>query len=122
MFVRSSRFEFGLMIATALSVSMWPAAGEAYTPEQEQACTGDALRLCSADVPDVDRITACMIRNKSQLTPGCRAVFRSSGPERSSEVTSVNAGRPLSIKPVTSRNRVGVKPRKPKKPAKPGAS
>jgi hypothetical protein len=116
MFVRSSRFEFGLMIATALSVSMWPAAGEAYTPEQEQACTGDALRLCSADIPDVDRITACMIRNKSQLTPGCRAVFRSSGPERSSEVTSVNAGKPLSIKPVTSRSRVGVKPRKPKKP------
>ena len=64
------------MLATALSVSMWPAASQAYTPEQEQACSGDALRLCGADVPDVDRITACMIRNKSQLSPGCRVFFR----------------------------------------------
>jgi len=122
MFVlRSSKFQLGLMLATALSVSMWPAAGNAYTPEQQQACTGDAMRLCGAFVPDVDRITVCMIQNKSQLTPGCRAHFRS-GPARSSDVTSVNAGRPLSIKPATARKPVSAKPRKPRKPAKPGAT
>ncbi|QWG14135.1 hypothetical protein KMZ29_05420 [Bradyrhizobium sediminis] len=101
--LRFTKFQLGLMLATVLSVSMWPAAGRAYTPEQQEACTGDAMRLCGAFVPDVDRITVCMIQNKSQLSPGCRAHFR---PEPSSEVTSVNAGKPLNIKPATQRKPV----------------
>lgn len=117
--LRSSRFQLGLMIVSALAVSLWPAASEAYSPEQEQACTPDAMRLCSAHIPDVDRITVCMIQNKSQLSPACRAHFR---PERSSDVTSVNVGRPLSIKPATARKPVSAKPKKPRKPARPGAT
>jgi hypothetical protein len=117
--IRSGNFQFGLMLATALSFSMLPAASQAYTPEQEQACSGDAMRLCSAYIPDVDRITVCMTQNKSQLSPGCRAFFR---PEPASEMTSINAGRPLSIKPASQRKPVSAKPRKPRKPAKPDAT
>jgi hypothetical protein len=62
--VRSRNFGFGLMLATALSVSLWPATSEAYTPEQQAACSDDAFRLCSADIPDVDRVTACMVRKQ----------------------------------------------------------
>jgi hypothetical protein len=116
-FFRISSFGFGLMLATALSVSMWSSAGQAYTPEQEQACTGDAFRLCSAEIPDVDRVTACMVRNRSQLSPGCRAQFRPD-PE-----PSAAAGEPTSIRPV-ARKPVASKARKPapKKPvAKPAA-
>ena len=116
--VRSRKFQLRLMLATALSFSMLPTVGEAYTPEQEQACTNDAFRLCSADIPDVDRVTVCMTRNKSQLSPGCRAFF---GPEPEAAVTPVAAGRPLSIKPASSKKPV-TQPRKPKKPAKPGAT
>jgi len=72
----------------------------------------------SADIPDVDRITACMIRNKSQLTPGCRAFFR--GPEPAA--TPVAAGKPLSIRPANAGKGVSAKPHTPKKPAKPGAT
>ena len=100
MAVRSRNFHVGLLLATALSVSMWPAASRAYTPEQEQACSGDAMRICGAFVPDVDRITVCMIQNKSQLSPGCRVFFRS-GPE--TDVSAINVGRPMNIKPETSR-------------------
>ena len=46
------------------------------TPEQEQACTSDAFRLCSSEIPNVDRVTACMVAKKSQLSPPCRAQFR----------------------------------------------
>jgi hypothetical protein len=81
-------------------------AANAYTPEQQQACTDDAFRLCGADVPDVDRVTACMVRKQSQLSPGCRAYFRAEP-----EVVPVAAGRPLSIRPGHLR-----KPRKPRKP------
>ena len=105
MTVSSRNLHIGLMLATALSVSMWPAASRAYTPEQEQACSGDAMRVCGAFVPDVDRITVCMIQNKSQLSPGCRVFFRSEP-----EATAANVGRPMSIRPEESR-----KPRKSRK-------
>jgi hypothetical protein len=53
-----------------------PAASQAYSQQQQQLCSGDAMRLCSADIPNVDRITACMMRQRAQLSPGCRSVFR----------------------------------------------
>jgi hypothetical protein len=63
---------FGL--AWAMTFMPAPAAAQG-TPEQRQACQPDALRLCSEFVPDVDRITACMIKNRIRLSPPCRAVF-----------------------------------------------
>src|ERR1700710_17093 len=114
--VRSRMFQFGLVLAAALPVSMSPAASQDYTPEQQQACSGDAMRLCGAYVPDVDRITVCMIENKSQLSPGCRAFFR---PDPEPVAAPLAARTPLSIKPATARKPVSTKPGKPKKPAKP---
>lgn len=120
MFVlRSGKFQFGVMLAMALSISSLPAAGQGYSQEQQQACTPDAMRLCGAYIPDVDRITACMIQNKSQLSPGCRAHFR---PEPSSASAPVDAGRPLGITPAKARKPVSAKAKKPKKPAKPKAT
>jgi hypothetical protein len=98
--VRFRNLQFGLMLATALPVSLWPAASEAYTPEQQQACSDDAFRLCSSDIPDVDRVTACMIRKQDQLTPGCRVYFKPSEPE-----PAVRAGMPLSLSPAAERKR-----------------
>jgi hypothetical protein len=98
--IRSRNLQFILMLAAALAVSLWPAASEAFTPEQQQACSDDAFRLCSADIPDVDRITACMIRKQDQLTPGCRAYFKSSEAE-----PAVRAGMPLSLSPAAERKR-----------------
>lgn len=65
-----------LGLAAALFVSVAAAPASAYTPEQEQACTPDAMRLCSSFIPNVDRITVCMIQKKSQLSPQCRRFFR----------------------------------------------
>ena len=64
-----------LLVATAFAFGMLTTVAQAYTPEQEQMCTGDAFRLCSSEIPDVDRVTACMVRQRSQLSPGCRAVM-----------------------------------------------
>jgi hypothetical protein len=78
--IRSSHFQHSLMLAMGLSFSLslllWPVAGRAYTDEEQQACTGDAFRLCSAEIPDVERVTVCMVRNKSRLSPACRVYFR----------------------------------------------
>ncbi len=119
--VRFGNLQLGSMLALALAVSLWPAASQAYTPEQQQACTGDAMQLCGEFVPDVERITACMIRKKSQLSPGCRVQFRSG--REPSEVADAPAGRPMAIKPAAARKKpASTKPRKPKKPAKPAAT
>jgi hypothetical protein len=45
------------------------------TMEQQMACTPDVMRLCGAQIPDVDRIVACLRYNTPQLSPPCRAVF-----------------------------------------------
>ena len=46
------------------------------TPEQQMACTPDVWRLCGAQIPDVERITACLRANGPQLSPQCRAVMQ----------------------------------------------
>jgi hypothetical protein len=113
--VRSRSFCLGLAFAASLSFSsMLPTPGEAYTAEEQQACSGDAFRLCSSEIPDVDRVTACMIGRKSQLSPGCRVFFRP-GPE-----PVADGGAPLNIKPVTARRHVTSRPHKSRK--KPSAS
>jgi hypothetical protein len=63
------------IIATTFVLGMLTTASYAYSPEQQQLCTGDAMRLCGSEIPDVERVTACMIRQKSQLSDGCRSVF-----------------------------------------------
>ncbi|WP_291687686.1 hypothetical protein [Bradyrhizobium sp.] len=47
------------------------------TMEQQMACTPDVWRLCFDQIPDVNRITACLRQNTPQLSDGCRAVFES---------------------------------------------
>jgi len=47
------------------------------TWEQQIACTPDVWRLCSDQVPDVNRIVACLRQNTPQLSNNCRAVFES---------------------------------------------
>jgi hypothetical protein len=47
------------------------------TVEQQMACTPDVWRLCSDQIPDVGRITACLQQNTPQLSSACRAVFQS---------------------------------------------
>jgi len=79
-----------VLVATLSFFLALPGAGYAYTPEQQQACSDDAFRLCQAEIPDIDRITVCMIRNKSQLSPRCRAYF---------EPTPASVGDPASIRP-----------------------
>ena len=62
-------------VATALSLTAFASASHAYTNEQRIACTPDAFRLCSSEIPNIPGITACMRRQKANLSPACKAVF-----------------------------------------------
>jgi hypothetical protein len=84
-----------LAIGTPVAVLPTLASAQGYTQQQEQMCSGDALRLCGDAVPDVDRITACMIAKRDQLSAGCKVFFRDTAPA----LAPAAARRPLSIKP-----------------------
>jgi hypothetical protein len=60
---------FGVIAICAVGIT--GAAAQA-SDEARQACTGDAMRLCSDFIPDVPKITACMMRKRGQLSPECR--------------------------------------------------
>jgi hypothetical protein len=71
-FHRTSKVALLFALAAA-ALSARP--GPAFSSEAQQMCTGDALRLCGHEVPNVQRITACMVKQRANLSPGCRAVM-----------------------------------------------
>ncbi|HMM93181.1 hypothetical protein [Bradyrhizobium sp.] len=50
-------------------------ASFAFSSEAREMCTGDAFRLCSSEIPNIPKITACMMKHRSDLSAGCRAVM-----------------------------------------------
>ena len=63
----------GLVLGLALTLSSTQSF--AFSEEARAQCTGDAFRLCSADIPNVPAITACMMKHRAQLSTGCRTVM-----------------------------------------------
>jgi hypothetical protein len=51
-------------------------------------CTGDAFRLCSSEIPNIPKITACMVKHRAELSAGCRTVMDKGLAERSSKVAA----------------------------------
>jgi hypothetical protein len=72
---KSSFRKAALMAALVVSFSTLSTSGYAFSPEAQQMCTGDAFRLCSSEIPDIPRVTACMIKNRASLSSGCRTVM-----------------------------------------------
>ncbi len=77
-------------IAFMLTI-MVPLPALAYTQEDANACTPDAMRFCQNAIPDADRVARCLVQNKRQLSPACTIVFNR---PRSA---STDRGRPRNI-------------------------
>jgi hypothetical protein len=69
--IRPAVAALGLML-TLFSAGSASALG---TPEQRKACTPDVYRLCAGEIPNVRAITACLRRQKENLSEACKAVF-----------------------------------------------
>jgi hypothetical protein len=74
--MRSGAAGFCIAFVLGVAVVSLSTPSQAYTADQQQLCTGDAFRLCGSAIPDVDRVTACMIQNQTSLSPGCAQFFR----------------------------------------------
>src|SRR5262245_20067265 len=77
------------VLVVALAFAALPTASFALgSADQRAACTPDVFRLCSAQIPNVDAIVACLKREKAQLSGACRAVF-DAPPERAATTRSI---------------------------------
>lgn len=73
------------VVISAAGLSATPSL--AFSSEARQMCTGDAMRLCGQEIPNIPRIIACMHRHRAHVSPGCRAVMeREASARRRAEV------------------------------------
>jgi hypothetical protein len=68
---------FGLALLTLPE----PAAAQ-FSAKQKAACQGDAMRLCSQSLADPGQLNACMSRNASRVSAGCRAAMGGGGKKK----------------------------------------
>lgn len=68
------------VLATVLMVGLSSAPSSAMgTAEDRAACIPDAFRLCSAAIPDADRVIACLKTERVKLSTACRVAMRRNG-------------------------------------------
>jgi hypothetical protein len=76
-----TKYMLAAIILTALAggyASTSPAQAEQEyrgTPAQQKACRPNVFRFCAGEIPNVRKITECLRRNISRLTPDCAAIF-----------------------------------------------
>lgn len=78
--MRAPRIVLSLAVAIGAGImAQSSVVAEEYrgTWEQQMACTPDVWRLCSDQIPDANRIVACLRQNTPQLSNNCRTVFES---------------------------------------------
>ena len=76
-----------------------PLPAIAYTQQDADACTPDAMRLCQNAIPDEKRVAQCLVQNKRQLSPACKIVFSrpNTAAATPTAASARRTGRPLDI-------------------------
>lgn len=72
--MRMMRFICWLALPASLFIGGINAAS-AQSQDAQQACTPDAMRLCSEFIPDRNKVRSCMLRKRSQLSQACRVAI-----------------------------------------------
>ena len=86
-------------IALVAALTMLSTAAIAQTAEEQQLCMDDAFRVCSATIPDRNRTIACMVANKSQLSPGCQTVMDKYASGGNAQTAAMSPARPVMSAP-----------------------
>jgi hypothetical protein len=69
----------GLVLGLGLSVSPATAQRADEMKNSQNPCVGDAQKICSEFIPDRAKVASCLFKNKSKLTPACRAELGGGG-------------------------------------------
>ncbi|MCK1383688.1 hypothetical protein [Bradyrhizobium sp. 21] len=70
-----------LTMATLSSLSAAPALAQGHmgSPQEQQACSRDASRLCRKDLGNDMAVQGCLQANRAKLSRSCSKVFQSHG-------------------------------------------
>ena len=66
------------VIALAILTSTTIIGTAAENAEARKACANDANTLCPDDVPDREKVYACLVKNINQLSPPCKKIINDS--------------------------------------------
>ena len=62
-------------ITVVLTSAFLCSTAVAETSEERNACIGDAFRVCWSAIPNRNEVFVCLLENRSQLNPACRAIM-----------------------------------------------
>jgi hypothetical protein len=77
--MRMMRFVACLALPVGILLLSGVQGVNAQSDEARQACTPDAMRLCSEFIPDAGRVKRCMLAKRGQLSQACRSAMRGGG-------------------------------------------
>ena len=79
---RLNRFALSSLTVAGLWLGL-TAMASAQAPQStinpEQACKDDAFKFCNNDIPDRDKVGACLRRNARSISKDCRTVVLGGG-------------------------------------------
>lgn len=78
----SRKFALATITLAALSgLSSAPAVAQGHmgTPQEQNACSRDASRLCRKDLGNDNAVQSCLQANRAKLSRACSKVFQSHG-------------------------------------------
>jgi hypothetical protein len=87
--MRIIRFVGRLALSAGILICFGLAGAGAQGVDVRQACTPDAMRLCSEFIPDEAKITSCMMAKRALLSPECRLAMAGGANVRRASVRHV---------------------------------
>jgi hypothetical protein len=77
--------KLGTTVALSLlCLTLAPLGARADEQSDQQACMGDAMSICGQFIPDRERVGACLVSNRSRISPACRAAVAHFNPKTAS--------------------------------------
>jgi hypothetical protein len=67
-------------IAFIALVAAWPAFAQ--TEAERKACEPDAQLHCPDEMPDRDKVQACLVRKVDSLSPACKQLIENASKQR----------------------------------------
>jgi hypothetical protein len=80
MSLRAKPFQVPFAVAFIALVASWPAFAQ--TEAERKACENDAQVHCPDQMPDRDRVYACLSQKVNSLSPACKQVIMNAGKRR----------------------------------------
>ena len=71
-------YRAALALAVLVPAGTMPSLAE--TVEERLACTPDAQTMCADEIPDRDRVYACLVKKVNDLSPACKSIISASIP------------------------------------------